>query len=247
MARWIILILLIISTIFGAWKISPKIEQRLHSDIVRALADEDLSEVRVELDGRDVLLSGPVELLPQARIVVTRLAGVRRVDSLTFAKVQEKFSKSLHLPAEPDVASFKQVVHPEGPFWPLKVNRSIVVESALQITKVQGSIEVNGSVPDGQIKNDILFKLVQLVDIPEHLFDVTVNRISEKPEWYLQDLPLVIPFMQWVEEGQMHYYGDKITIEGIVKSIRAKQAFDAAIATIPSQFYIENRLKVGAD
>lgn len=247
MARWITLILLIILTIFAAWKLSPKIEQQLHSDIVRVLADEDLSEVRAELDGRDVLLSGPEELLPQARNIVARLAGVRRVDSRAFAKVQEKFSKPQNLSPVPEIASFKQIEHPEGPFWPPRGSGSLEIESALQITKIQDSIEVNGSVPDSQIKDDILFKLAQLIDIPDHLFNVTVNKISEKPEWYLQDLPLIIPFMQWVEEGQLQYYDDKITVEGIVTGIKAKRAFDAAIANIPAQFYIENRLKVGAD
>lgn len=247
LARWITLILLIIITVFGVWKISPKIEQRLHSNIVRALADEDLSEVRVEMDGRDVLLSGPEELLPQARNVVTRLAGVRKVESRTFANVQEKFSKPLNLAPVEVIASFEQIDHPQGPFWPLKVNESIKIESALLITKFQDSIEVNGSVPDNKIKNDILFRLVQLVDVPEHLFDVTINKIMEKPEWYMQDLPLIIPFIQWVDKGQLQYYGDKITVEGIVTSIKAKQAFDAAIANIPSQFYIVNKLKVGAD
>lgn len=242
MARWIALLLLLIVIAAGLRNEPAEIEQRLHGKIVLALADDDLSEVRVDVNGRDVLLSGPERLVPQALTIVRQLSGVRQVETRIMTEPVSDFPI-----AENTRQPFVQVVHPDGPFWPVKKKDPVVSESELLITKVHRSVEVNGSVPNLQIKQAILAKIEQFIDIPEHLFDVTVNKVIATPDWFSQGLPLIIPFVQWVEEGQILYQGNSILLDGIVPDNKAWQAIETAIANIPPKFQIENRLQIATN
>ena len=222
-----------------------EVEQRLHGKVVLALADEDLSEVRVQMDGRKVSLSGPEELLPAAQAVTSGLSGVQSIETQIVDNTQvepEIDYKSVEASAD---NTFVQIIHPEGLFWPIKKEDPVDLESELLVIKVQQNVEVNGTVPNSEIKQGILDIIEQFIEIPEHLFDVTVNKIKETPAWYSQDLPLIIPFVQWVEEGQLQYHGNKILLDGTVLNKRARKAIETAIANIPSQFLIENRLQIG--
>ncbi len=265
MARWIALLLLFMMIAAVIYNGEPlEVEQRLHGKVVLALADEDLSEVRVQMDGRKVSLSGPEELLPAAMVVINELSGVQSietqiiespakvlVDSRADSRINtltsfESDYKSVEIEtAQTNTEPFVQITHPEGLYWPTKKEDPVDLESELLVIKVQQNVEVNGTVPNPEIKWGILDIIEQFIEIPEHLYDVTVNKIKETPAWYLQDLPLIIPFVQWVDEGKLQYHGNKILLDGTVLNKRARQAIETAIANIPSQFLIENRLQIG--
>jgi len=220
-----------------------EIEQRLHGQVVLALADEDLSEVRVQLNGRKVSLSGPEELLPAAEAVAKSLSGVRRVESQIVEPYLSNAVVNINS-SENSTENFVRVIHPDDLFWPNKNEGVDLVESELLVTKIHRSIEINGAVPNNQIKQAILAEIEQFIEIPEHLFDVTVNKIKDTPDWYLQDLPLILPFVQWVEEGQIQYRGNRIQLDGTVLNNNAWNAIETAIANISSTFQIENRLQI---
>ncbi len=266
MARWIALLLLLMMIAAVIYNGEPlEIEQRLHGKVVLALADEDLSEVRVQMDGRKVSLSGPEELLPAALVVTNELSGVQSIETqiiedppvkfLVDSRADSRINTLTNL--ESDYKSveteavlistdtFVQITHPEELYWPIKKEDPVDLESELLVIKVQQNVEVNGTVPNPEIKRGILDIIEQFIEIPEHLYGVTVNKIKETPAWYLQDLPLIIPFVQWVEEGKLQYHGNKILLDGTVLNSRARKAIETAIANIPSQFLIENRLQIG--
>ncbi len=255
MARWFALLLLLFVIAAGIDTEPLEIEQRLHGKVVLALADEDLSEVRVQLDGRNVLLSGPERLLPPAKSLVSNISGIQQVEALVVASrmigkeriepKQDHQDKGLFAQANTDRTAYLQVIHPEVTAWPLKKVPQAVSE--LSITKVKQSVEVNGKVPNNQIKHEVHTIIGQLVDVPEHLFDVSVNQLDDTPDWYLQDLPLFIPFIQWVDEGKLKYEGNRIFIEGMVLNKHSWKAIEVAIINIPTQFQIENRLQMGAN
>ena len=242
MVRWLTFLLLLVVIASGVYNESPGIEQRLHGKVVWALADEDLSEVRVEMDGRDVLLTGPEELITQATARVKQISGVRQIETRI-----KTITRLDLLPTQNRRESVVLVKHPDELYWPIKKPDPVDAESELLVTKIQQSVEVNGAVPNYKIKREILAKIEQFIEIPEHLFDVSVNKVKVTPDWYLQDLPLIIPFVQWVEEGQLQYHGNTILVDGIVLNKKARKAIETAIANIPSQFQIENRLKIGKE
>ncbi len=253
MARWIAILLLFLMIAAVIYNGKPlEIEQRLHGRAVLALADEDLSEVRVQMDGRTVSLSGPEELLPAAVTVMNGLSGVKSVETQVVRNHQ--VNSPINSLASPEIdyqsaqsnrQQFVQVIHPEGVYWPVKSKEPDNLESELLVIKVQSNVEINGTVPNPEIKQNILDIIERLIEIPDDLYDVTVNKLKETPTWYLQDLPLIIPFVQWVEEGRLQYHGNKILLDGIVLNTRANKAIETAIANISSQFLIENRLQVG--
>lgn len=255
MARWFALLLLLIVIAAGIDTEPLEIEQRLHGKVVQALADEDLSEVRVQLDGRNVLLSGPEGLLPSAQSLVSSVSGIQQVETFVVAtKVigkehiqpkQDHQDQGLFTQVNTDLTPYLQVIHPEATAWPLKKVPQAVSE--LSVTKIKQSVEVSGKVPNNQIKHGIHTIIGHLVDVPENLFDVTVNQLNDTPDWYLQDLPLFIPFIQWVEEGKLEYQGNRISLEGMVLNKHSWKAIETAIRNIPSQYQIENRLQMGTD
>lgn len=242
MARWIALLLLFVVIAAGIRNEPAEVEQRLHGRVVLALADEHLSEVRVQVDGRTVLLSGPEYLLPEAFDVVKRISGVQLIDTQITAD-----SKVGAIPVQSDKRSIAQ----KNPVYvqPRIVTKTDpeVTVSELLVTKVQRSVEVNGIAPNYEVKQEILKRIERLIEIPEHLIDVSVSQDKVIPEWFLQDLPLLIPFVQWVIEGQLWYQGDGILIDGTVLNNQALNAIETAIANIPSSFQIENRLKIGTE
>ena len=221
-----------------------EVEQRLHGKVVLALADEDLSEVRVQLDGRKVFLYGPEELLPAALAVTNGLSGVHSIETQVVPLVNSELG---FRSAQIDSEAFVQVIHPDTLYWPVKNEGSVYLESGLLVTKVHRNVEVNGIVPNVEIERGVLGIFEKLIEMPEHLYDVTINNIKEIPTWYLQGLPLIIPFVQWVEEGQLQYQGNKILLDGFVLNEKARNAIETAITNIPAQFLIENRLKTGKE
>lgn len=255
MARWFALLFLLAIIAAGIDTEPLEIEQKLHGKVVLALADEDLSEVRVQLDGRKVLLTGPELLLSPAKSLVNSVSGIQQVETLIVENriidkehvqlMQELHDKHQQAKINVELASFTQVTHPVSSVWPLKKVPLAVYE--LSVTKVNNTVEVNGKVPNNQIKYDIQTRIEHLIDLPEHMFDVSVNQLEGAPDWYLQGLPLFIPFVQWVEEGKIKYQGNRIFLEGMVLNKNSWKAIETAIRNIPSQFQIENRLQVGAD
>ncbi len=247
MARWIALLLLLLVIAAGVRNEPAGVEQRLHGKVVLALADEDLSAVRVQLDGRKVLLSGPEKRVPQALEIVENLSGVRSVETRITAAYKTAVRQQTKVRKESREGPFAQVIHPSETYWPVRKNDPVRFESELLVTKVKQSVEVNGAVPNYQIKREILVKIEQLIDIPEHLFDVSVNKANTMSDGFLQDLPLIIPFVQWVEEGRLQYRGNRILLDGIVLNRKAWKAIETAIANIPSKYQIENRLHIGTN
>ena len=238
MTRWIALLLLLVVIAAGVKNEPVKVEQRLHGRVVFALAAEDLSEVRVQLDGRTILLSGPEQLLPQAFDVVKRISGVQLIDT----QITDN-SKNYSIGTHPATDSVDQKNLSHKPSF-IKKAEPTSVESELLVTKVEEGVEINGVAPNLQVKREILKRIERLIQIPEHLIDVSVKQAKVIPEWFLQDLPLLIPFVQWVHEGQIRYQGDGILIDGTVLNNQAMNAIETAIANLSSQFQIENKLKV---
>ena|GEM_PF-3286867 len=242
MARWITVLLLLFVIAEGIKNEPAKIEQRLHAKIVLALADDDLSEVRVTIDGRDVLLSGSEKLIPQALTIVKEIPGIRQIKTQVVNEPMHDFQIS-----ESKTEPFVQVIHPDEIFWPRKHNNPVKIESELLIKKMHRSVEVNGLVPNNQIKQTILAKIEQYMDIPEPLFDVAVTSAIPTPDWFSQGMPLFIPFVQWVEEGQLQYQDNRILLDGTVPDRHAWKAIETAIANVPSKFKIENSLRIATN
>ncbi len=144
--------------------------------------------------------------------------------------------------------SIVQVEHTKGLYWPIK---NTYVESLNEITqqvflinKVKERIEVTGVVPTIYIQDTLRAKLEQYVSIPEDFFEVAIDEGESIPDWYNGNLPLLVPFFQWVEEGQLRYKNKQIIVKGIVESRRAIEAFDVAVSNLGNQFRVENRLRI---
>ncbi len=229
----------------GAYTLAPELEQRLHGRVVLALADEDLSEVRVQVRGRDITLSGPEALLPAAKAVASKVPGIGKIELRIEERPTVKNRPAHHRQRTGQAMSaIKQIEHPKGPWWPPKKTEPVLHSSELIVNKINRNLEVSGTVPDNQVKQAIRKKLEQFIRIPERQFRVFTREQEEEPAWYLQDFPLLIPFIQWVEEGRLIYEGDRIYIMGIVPDDKARKALEIAIANTPPSFKVDERLEI---
>lgn len=239
LTRWIALLLLPVLMIVAVHNLAPQIENDVHTRVVVALADEGLSEIRAQVDGRNVFLSGPDKYLSEALQVVSDMDETDRIRSQTTGDNLNDWSSR-------NDESIAQVIHPDATYWPPKSVPGKNSQATLMFTKDSSNISVNGSVPDHEIQQAILSSVKQLVDIPAHLFDVTIDKVKKVPVWHKDGLPLMIPFIQWIEKGQIQYLDDKIKIDGTVLNSNAREALEAAIADLPSGFQIEKNLRRGA-
>ncbi|MFK8067546.1 MAG: hypothetical protein AB8D52_04805 [Gammaproteobacteria bacterium] len=144
-----------------------------------------------------------------------------------------------------------QVEHPKDLYWPLKnayvETRTEITQQELLINKVKQRIGVNGVVPTIHIQDVLRAKLEQYVSVAEDFFAIAIDKNENIPDWYSGNLPLLIPFFQWVEEGQLSYKNKKIIVNGIVQNKRAIETFEVAVANVGNQFSVENRLRVASD
>lgn len=149
------------------------------------------------------------------------------------------------------IQPFIEVTHPNELYWPRKKVDLLPIdgyfESTLLITKLQRNVEVYGAVPKCRMRKTIHSKLEQFVDVPAYLFDLTLDKQRSVPDWYKKDLPLLIPFFQWVDEGQLRYMGNRILLMGVVKNQRAIKVIEVAISNITPHFQVENRLRMEAN
>lgn len=217
--------------------VPSSIERDIHSRVILALAAENLSQVDVGVDGRNIFLSGPQELLAKAEELVSSMPETSLIKTLATT------DSILGEPSESK--TFTQIFHPEGIYWPPKSVEVINETTELLITKTDQNIEVNGSVPSNEVQRVIMSKIAQVADIPAHLIDVTVNRLDKIPDWYSEGLALIIPFMQWVEQGKIEYQDNRIMLDGMVPDSKSIKALESAIADLPSSFQIENKLRLG--
>ncbi len=238
LVKWFCLLLLLLAMGLTLKYAPQQLEDRLQGKVVRALADEQLSVVRVETSGLDMLLTGPADSVKEAALIAKN-NGARVIYQRTIAFHQERLSVESNVIADtPSPSSPEKTIIQSSA-------RAEVYSSDLFVSKDRLGVAINGTVPTGKIKNDLAKTFTSLLEPTDHVYSVTVDRLSEKPVWYLQDLPLMIPFLQWVEEGQLAYIGNQIRVSGIVSGEQAQRAFDEAVANLPMQFTLDKQLRVG--
>lgn len=210
-----------------------RIESTLQQELVQALADEALSIVHVETEGRDVLLTGPENAVRQAT-ALAYASGARVVTKRILASSIERMPVAKQ---QPDQREQRLVV--DAP------THHSLTRAALKVDKRPDLLTVRGTVPSGKIRQEITKKLADLSNAEDQQINVTIDRLSEKPVWYLQDLPLMIPFLAWVDEGHLAYEGEHIWINGRFTGAHAERAFNAAIAELPARFVLHRHVRVG--